>query len=84
MFLLDTRVFLLDTRKYHFAKHEKCSLSRIHEEFLLLYDLNKSKNLELPYDEHDKFDLGILCEDECRAEFRLKSKTSVVWQKAVS
>ncbi|XP_068720467.1 uncharacterized protein [Montipora capricornis] len=44
------------------------------EEFLLLYDLNKSKNLELPYDEHDKFDLGNLCEDECRAEFRFEKK----------
>ena len=34
------------------------------EEFLLLYDFNKAKNLELPYDEHDKFDLGNLWEDE--------------------
>ena len=44
------------------------------EEFLLLYDLNKSKNLELPYDEHDKFDLGNPCEDECSAEFRFEKK----------
>ena len=38
------------------------------EELLLLYDFNKSKNLELPYDEHDKFDLGDLWEDEFRFE----------------
>lgn len=44
------------------------------EEFLLLYDLNKSKNLALPYDKHDKFDLGNLCEDECRAEFRFEKQ----------
>ena len=44
------------------------------EEFLLLYDLNKSKNLELPYDKHDKFDLGNLCEDECRADFRFEKQ----------
>ena len=42
------------------------------EEFLFLYDLNKSKNLELPYDEHDKFDLDNLYEDECNAEFRFE------------
>ena len=42
------------------------------EELLLLYDLNKSKNLELPYDEHDKFDLNNLYEDECNAEFRFE------------
>ena len=46
------------------------------EEFLLLYDLHKSKNLDLPHDEHDKFDLGNLCEDECRADFRFEKKDS--------
>ena len=36
--------------------------------------VNKSNNLELPYDEHDKFDLSNLCEDDCRAEFRFEKK----------
>ena len=44
------------------------------EEFLLLYDLNKSKNLELPYDEYDNFDLEYLCADECKAEFRFEKQ----------
>ena len=37
------------------------------EELLLLYDLNSSKNLDLPYWRYDKFDLDTLTDAECRA-----------------
>ena len=40
------------------------------EEFLLLYDLNESNNLELPYWSYDRFDLDLLTDDECKSEFR--------------
>ena len=39
-------------------------------ECLLLYDLNKSSNLELPYWSYDQFDLDLLSYDECKSEFR--------------
>jgi len=40
------------------------------EELLLLYDVNTSKNLEIPYWKYDKFDLDSLSDDECKSEFR--------------
>ena len=40
------------------------------EEFLLLYDLNRSTNLEIPYWNYDEFDLDNMSNDECKAEFR--------------
>lgn len=40
------------------------------EDCLLLYDLNKSSNLELPYWSYDQFDLDLLSDDECKSEFR--------------
>ena len=40
------------------------------EECLLLYDLNKSSNLELPYWSYDQLDLELLSDDECKSEFR--------------
>ena len=40
------------------------------EEFLLLYDINTSKSMDLPYWEYDNFDLDNLSDDECQAEFR--------------
>lgn len=40
------------------------------ETFCLLFDANKSENLDLPYDTYDPFDLDMLCDDECRNEFR--------------
>ena len=39
------------------------------EELLLLYDVNTSKNLEIPYWKYDKFDLDSLTDDECKSEF---------------
>jgi len=40
------------------------------EEFLLLYDINSSKNPDFPYWQYDTFDLENLTEAECWAEFR--------------
>ena len=39
------------------------------EEFLLLYDLNKSNNLDLTYDAYESFDFDVLKEDECLLKF---------------
>ena len=40
------------------------------EELLLLYDLNSSKNLDVPYWRYDNFDLDTLTDAECKSEFR--------------
>ena len=40
------------------------------EEFALLYDINQSDNLDLPYDNYEEFDLELMEVDECVAEFR--------------
>ena len=40
------------------------------EEFLLLYDINKSKNPDLPYFNYENFELDNMSEDECNVEFR--------------
>ena len=40
------------------------------EEMLLLYDLNRSKNLDIPYWKYGKFELDSLSDDECKSEFR--------------
>ena len=42
------------------------------EEFLLLYDLNKSNNLDLPYDSYESFDFDVLEDVECLSEFRFQ------------
>ena len=44
------------------------------DECLLLYDLNRSKNLHLPYHSYEKFDLDSLSEDECKSEFRFDKR----------
>ena len=43
-------------------------------EFALLYDLNTSKNLEIPYWQYAAFDLENMHEDECMAEFRFEKE----------
>ena len=40
------------------------------EEFILLYDLNTSQKLDIPYWQYPTFDLDLLQDDECKAEFR--------------
>lgn len=42
------------------------------EEFILLYDINKSQNPDFPYWRYPSFNLDRLNEDECIANFRFK------------
>ena len=44
------------------------------EEFLLLYDLNKSTNLDLPYEYYDSFEFYLLENDECLLEYRFRKQ----------
>ena len=44
------------------------------EEFVLLYDCSFSKNLELPYEEYERLDLGEMADSQCRAEFRVHKR----------
>ena len=41
------------------------------KEFLLFFDLNKSRKLKLPYWSYDQFDLDLLTADECTSEIRI-------------
>ena len=43
-------------------------------EYALLYDLNTSKNLEIPYWRYEPFSLDNMHEDECKAEFRIEKE----------
>ena len=54
------------------------------DEFLLLYDVNRSKNLDFPYQNYKHFDLERLDESECLAEFRFrKSDVPAVLKEAM-
>ena len=44
------------------------------EECLLFYDLNRSTNLDFPYEQYPLFDLDDMQNDECLAEFRFHKK----------
>ena len=44
------------------------------EEFVLLYDCSFSKNLEIPYEEYERFNLEEMADSECRAEFRVNKR----------
>ena len=44
------------------------------EEFILLYDLYSSKDLDFPYDVYAPFDLDEIDEAECVAEFRFRKR----------
>ena len=44
------------------------------DEFVLLYDLFASKNLDFPYDSYSSFDLEELDESESFAEFRFRKR----------
>ena len=45
---------------------------------ITLYDLNRSKNHDLAYHSHEKFDLDSLSQDECKSEFRFDTYTGCV------
>ena len=40
------------------------------DEFILLYEGNFSKNPEFPYEDYERFDLDVMDDVECKAEFR--------------
>ena len=42
------------------------------EEYFILIDLYRPKNLVLPYDEYPLFDLESMLNDECKTEFRFE------------
>ena len=44
------------------------------DEFLLLYDVNNSKNPDFPYQNYEHFDLEELDESECLAEFHFRKR----------
>ena len=44
------------------------------EEFVLLYDCSFSKNLELPYEEYERFDIEEMADSECMTEFRVNKR----------
>ena len=45
-----------------------CSKTVNDTEFLLLFDINSCSNLHLPYWKYDRFSLGDMNDDECKAE----------------
>lgn len=51
------------------------------EEFILLYDLNRSKNPDFPYWRYDRFDLDRLSDDECKGELRFLKNDLYNFQK---
>ena len=53
------------------------------EEFMLLYNINKSKNPDLPYWKYDNFDLENLTDDEYQAEFRFYKNVIYFIQEAL-
>ena len=44
------------------------------DQCLLLYKSNRSKNLDLPYHNYEKFDLDSVSEDECKSEFKFDKR----------
>ena len=44
------------------------------EEYIMLYDVNRPRNLNLPYWNYDRFNLGDLANDECLSEFRFNKE----------
>ena len=59
---------LKQVRDHLLLSHDEGVLSN--DKFLLLHDLNRSYNLDLPYDSYPDFDFDKFEDDECLAEFR--------------
>ena len=59
---------LKDVRDQILISHSEGVLND--DELDLLYDLNRSYNLDLPYDSYADFNFDVLEDDECLAEFR--------------
>ena len=53
------------------------------DEFLLLYDVNTSKNPDFPYESYGKFDLNDMDDSECLSEFRFRKSDLPVLSEAL-
>ena len=58
---------LRENREAILSAHDMGDLND--EKFIMLYDLNRSTNLDLPYWDYERFDLDRMSDDECIAEF---------------
>ena len=54
------------------------------EEFLLLYNINQSKNLDFPYWKYHSFSLNEMTEEECIAELRFHKADIARLQRALN
>ena len=76
--LIDNRTLLIimtslkDVRDQILISHSEGVLND--DELVLLYDLNRSYNLDLPYDSYADFNFDVLEDDECLAEFRFQKR----------
>ena len=76
--LIDNRPLLIimtslkDVRDQILISHSEGVLND--DELVLLYDLNRSYNLDLPYDSYADFNFDVLEDDECLAEFRFQKR----------
>ena len=61
---------LRETRELLLISHARGFLTDL--EFLLLYEENKSDNMDLPYEEYPRFCLQDTNKAECKASFRVK------------
>ena len=55
----------------------------LEDEFLLLYDVNTSKNSDFPYESYGKFDLNDVDDSECLSEFRFRKSDLPVLSEAL-
>ena len=63
---------LKDVRDQILISHSEGVLND--DELVLLYDLNRSYNLDLPYDSYADFNFDVLEDDECLAKFRFQKR----------
>ena len=65
-----------ETREALYLAHDQGIFND--EEFLLLYDINKSKNLDMLYWRYNTIDLDLLSDDECKSQFRFYKEDILV------
>ena len=54
------------------------------EEFVLFYELNRTRNPPFPYWKYDPFDLNQLTKAECKAEFRIQKQDYIQASRSTS
>ena len=72
---------LRDAREHLLVAFDDAEISE--EEFVLLYDYNKSSNLDLRYDQYPLFELDNMEDDECLAEFRVRRRDIPLLEEAL-